>query len=419
MRHMSARYWLVSLLAITSFGYLTADPAPLGPSPSRNPGRTVDLDVPPIPAPPAESGSPAPTARPSIPTIDDPFQQTPRDEASKPADLNQASDAFSKKRYAEAAAIYSKANALNAQQRDEYAYCRLHAVAMQLNQDNGEKTASALALEVEDALRNASDKLLPFGKQLLEEIRRRGNSSPKTTGDWQIVETSNFRILHRGNKQLVAEIAQTAESARRAMYERWAGPPAANWSPRCDIYLHASAAEYARTTKKSAEQLGHSTVEIKGGLATTRRIDLRADDHTIQDATLPSEVTQVILAELFADEPLPRWAVVGISALSETPESVARYRRAVPGLLKDRKLAAVGPFIDKPGFPDAATITPFYAQSVSIVSFLVERRGPKAFMAFLREGPRRGYAKAIVSHYGFKDMADFQDKWVRHSMGAE
>jgi hypothetical protein len=417
---MSARYWLVSLVAITIIGDLAADPAPLGPSPSRNPGRAVDLDAPPIPAPPADSSAPAPPVRPSIPTDDDPFQQKPLDQATDAVDLNQASDAFAQKRYAEAAASYTKAKTtLNSQQRDEYAYCRLHAVAIQLNQDSGDKTASTLAIEVEDALRNASDKLLPFGKQLLEEIRRRGSSSPKVTGDWQIVETSNFRLLHRGNKQLAAEIAQTAESARRAMYERWAGLPAANWSPRCDIYLHPNATDYARSTSKSAEQLGHSTVEIKGGRPASRRIDLRADDAAIQDATLPSEVTQVILAELFADEPLPRWAVVGIAALSETPESVARYRRAIPGLLKDRKLAAVGPFFDKPGFPDAATITPYYAQSVSIVCFLVERRGPKAFIAFLREGPRRGYAKAIASHYGFKDMADFQDKWVRHSMGAE
>lgn len=416
---MGVRYWLVSLVAITIVSSLFADPDPLGPSPSRDPGRTVDLDPPPIPAPPSDT-APLPLARPSTPIIDDPFQQTPRDEASKSVDLSQASDAFAKKRYADAAAIYSRAKTtLSAQQRDEYAYCRLHAVALRLNQESGDKAASTLALEVEVALRSASDKLLPFGRQLLEEIRRRGDSSPKVAGDWLVVETSNFRLMHRGNKQLATEIAQTAESARRAMYERWAGPPAASWSPRCDIYLHANASEYARATKKSAEQLGHSTVEIKGGRPTSRRIDLLADDRSIQDATLPSEVTQVILAELFADEPLPRWAVVGISALSETPESVARYRRAVPGLLKDHKLAAAGPFLDKPGFPDATTITAFYAQSVSIVSFLVERRGPKAFMAFLREGPRRGYAKAITSHYGFKDMADFQDKWVRHSMGSE
>jgi hypothetical protein len=146
-----------------------------------------------------------------------------------------------------------------------------YAVAMQLNQANGEKTASALALEVEDALRNASDKLLPFGKQLLDEIHRRSVPTTKAAGDWQIVETPNFRLMHPGQKQLAAEIAQIAESARRAMYERWAGQPAGNWSPRCDIYLHSSAADYARATSKSADQLGHSTVDQSGRPANAHR----------------------------------------------------------------------------------------------------------------------------------------------------
>jgi hypothetical protein len=422
---MNARVLLVGLVAIVGSGNLVADPTPLGPSPVRTPGLPDQstLEAPPIPAPPAESSSPMPPSRPSLPANDDPFQQSPRDQATSPVVLTQASEAFAKRRYAEAAAIYSKAQlskvVLTATQRDEWAYCRLHAVAVRLNQESNEASPSALAHEVDYALRIGSDKLLPFGKQLIDQIRQRGMSMPKTASDWIVQETPNFRLLHRGDKKLAAEVAQTAESARRAMYERWAGPPAGNWSPRCDIYLHPTGAEYARATSKPAAQLGHSTVEIQGGRPVSRRIDLRADDSTILDATLPSEITQVILAELFADEPLPRWAVVGIAGLSETPESVARYRRAIPGLLKDRKLAAVGPFFDKPGFPEAASITSFYAQSVSLVSFLVERRGPKALLAFLREGPRRGYAKAIASHYGFKDMADLQDKWVRHSMGAE
>ncbi len=64
-------------------------------------------------------------------------------------------------------------------------------------------------------------------------------------------------------------------------------------------------------------------------------------------------------------------------------------------------------------------MTAFYAESVSLVAYLVEVRGPKAFAEFLREAPRRGYAKAIVSHYGFKDTMDLQDHWLRHVMGGQ
>ena len=100
-------------------------------------------------------------------------------------------------------------------------------------------------------------------------------------------------------------------------------------------------------------------------------------------------------------------------------DDALRYRRAVPALLKDRKLVAVGPFLEQPSFPDAAGITAFYAESVSLVSYLVELKGSKAFATFLREAPRRGYARALASHYGFKDPADLQDRWQRHVLGGE
>jgi hypothetical protein len=126
-----------------------------------------------------------------------------------------------------------------------------------------------------------------------------------------------------------------------------------------------------------------------------------------------------VLADLFADQPLPRWAIVGMAALSESPEGVARYRRAVPALLHEKKLFAVGPFLDQPNFPEPASVTGFYAESVSLVSFLVELKGPRAFATFLREAPRRGYARALTSHYGFKDPAELQDRWVKHVLGGE
>jgi hypothetical protein len=127
----------------------------------------------------------------------------------------------------------------------------------------------------------------------------------------------------------------------------------------------------------------------------------------------------VLLADLFSEQPLPRWAVVGMAALAESPEGVARYLRAVPGLLKDKKMFAVGPFLDRGDFPDRESVTPFYAESVSLVSYLVELKGPKAFTAFLREAPRRGYARALATHYGFRDPAELQDKWVKHCLAAE
>ena len=124
-----------------------------------------------------------------------------------------------------------------------------------------------------------------------------------------------------------------------------------------------------------------------------------------------------MLADLFADEPLPRWAVVGMAGLSESPDGVARYLRAVPALYQEHKLFQVAGFLEHPNFPDPASVTAFYAESVSLVSYLIELKGPKAFTAFLREAPRRGYSRCLASHYGIRDAAELQERWIKHSVG--
>lgn len=432
------RLALVScLIALLSpvFLFAQAPTKPSGPAPSDTPAG-LRMPAPPIPDPPADpvpptcpgpaiEAPPAPGVRAPLPGSDDPFQQTPRDKTTTD-DLSQASAAFAAKRYSQAAALFVEADQRKARftdaQREEWAYCRLYGVAVQLNSST--EPASGLASlkrEVESAAKTGSPRLKPFANQLLAEIERRTPAAGPSAVEpgWQAFESASFRVHYRGRSDLANEVLRTAEAARKAMYDRWAGPVGSAWSPRCDIYLHPTGADYAKATGKPADQAGHSTVGVKGGRVVSRRIDLRADESAILDGPLPSEVTQVVLADLFADEPLPRWAIVGMAALAESPEGVARYRRAVPSLLRDKKLFAVGPFMDRAEFPDAANVTPFYAESVSLVSYLVELRGPKAFTAFLRESPRRGYAKALVSHYGFKDAADLQERWVKHELGGE
>jgi hypothetical protein len=381
---------------------------------------------PPLPEPPVDLG-PAPDIKAPPATLDDPFQQPLREEPKAAAADNaaRASAAFAAKRYAQAAALFVEAvkakESLTAAQRDEWAYCRLHAVGNRLNREPVDAaTAAALGREVESAIRDASPRMMAFGNQLLGEIRQRSASGVITAAAavaWEVIEGKNFRVHHQMNKEVATEVAAVAEQVRVAMYERWHGPAPAEWTPRCDIFLHPTASDYAKATGKTGP--GHSTVAQSGGRATSRRIDLPADEPTLLDGPLPHEVTQVLLADLFAEQALPRWAMIGMAALAESPQEVGRYRQSIPALLKGSKLEYVGPFLDREGFGDPKEITAFYAQSVSLVAYLVELKGSKAFAAFLREAPRRGYAKVLATHYGFKDTADLQSKWLRHAVAAD
>ena len=55
----------------------------------------------------------------------------------------------------------------------------------------------------------------------------------------------------------------------------------------------------------------------------------------------------------------------------------------------------------------------FYAESVSLVEFLVKEKGPLVFTQFVREGRKIGYEPALQKHYGYRDFADFEQRWTQ------
>ena len=119
---------------------------------------------------------------------------------------------------------------------------------------------------------------------------------------------------------------------RTATFAKWYGPAGGDWSPRCDIWLHENGNDYAKATAKNAASMGNSSVGFKNGSAQARRIDLRLDDADLLETTLAREVAYVVLADLFPDQPLPHWADVGMTILSEPQAEVSRYARALRGL---------------------------------------------------------------------------------------
>jgi hypothetical protein len=382
--------------------------------------------LPPPPDPTPASLPMTTPAAPAKPLEDDPFQQEPTDR-SRGADLRSKADAaFQQKHYAEADGLFTQAQQarleLSREEREAWGYCKLQQVAVKLNRPADGPVSAELAEQAKQGAELGGERLAAFSRQVLDAVQKRKPAGAVSTPvavpeGWQALETANFRVLYRQNKQLAADAGRVAELARTAMFERWSGPVPANWSPRCDIWLYTSAAEYSRETMKPAQSPGHSTVGLKGGRVASRRIDLRCDDAELLDLTLPHEVTYIVISDLFADQPLPRWAEVAMTVLAEPPAEVARYLRAVPRCAQEKRLLAVGKFLNAPDFPDATSMTAFYVESVSLVDYLVRLKGAKAFALFLREAPRRGYDKALQTHYGFKDSNDLQEKWLKHACG--
>jgi hypothetical protein len=409
-----------------------------------DPGAALELAGPvtppaagPAPNPPAAPRPPTPaTSRPAAPVV----RATMEDEPPEPAAaekvkptmqlLARAEAEFANRRFQEAGTLYAEAYqkdpAALGPGRERWAYCKLHRAVELINQPPAAGTPWAeLEAEVRHALELAPR--LEYGKYLLEEIqKRRRPPEPDTAAPavpvrhtergadgWARAETANFRIFHNQSRELAEQVGQIAERTRQRVHEKWFGGPPEAWTPVCEVYLHATTQEYVKVTGAPGHSPGHSTIRTETGRITGRRIDLRCDEPDLVAAILPHETAHVVLASQFPGQSVPRWADEGVAVLTESRERVERYLRNLPALRQQGQLLQVSQLLQLQDYPEPRRITAFYAQSVSLVEYLADLRGPQVFSQFLRDALRGGYEPALQKHYQLRDFDELQLAWAQ------
>ncbi len=241
-----------------------------------------------------------------------------------------------------------------------------------------------------------------------------GSTAAASGGALQVHETVNFRIFH-ADARLAERAGEAAESVRAAQAKRWGSSALQKpWTPRCDLYLYPTGKAFAEATGQPATSPGFSTMENNGNRITVRRVFLRADNPRVLAAVLPHEVTHVVLADLFIVQQIPRWADEGIAVLAE-PSTEQNLRAldlhdslAAGQIFELRKLMSVET-------PEARDWSLYYAQSVSLTRFLVERGTPEQLIQFVRESHRKGIEPALRDVYRLGGFADLQARWQAYA----
>ena len=390
----------------------------------------------PAKAPAAEAVKPAPTARAKIDDdARDPFRPDNAARPGKASALEQARQEFLSRHFDAAGRLFDEAFRadpnLGADSKEQWGYCKLHQVVQQLNNPPaGGPSYPDLEREVRVALGlGLAPQMEDYGKGLLHKIEERRAAADAGTNEapvavrhldrqadgWAVAETANFRIFHNQPRELAERVAQVAERTRAAMQRKWFGEAGEDWNPRCDLYLHASAQDYSQATGVPGNSPGHSTIRTDGGRVIGRRMDLRCDDPNMVTAVLPHETTHVVIAGRFGEAPVPRWADEGLAVLTEPRDKIERHLVKLPQYRQDRQLFGLRQLMQLNDYPDPHYIGSFYAESVSLVEFLVHEKGPQTFTQFLREGLRGGYEPALRRHYGINDFNDLEQRWVRYA----
>jgi len=234
------------------------------------------------------------------------------------------------------------------------------------------------------------------------------------TDGWLFAATENFGLWHQEARAQAEEVLRTAERARARVLRRWFGKDVGPWQPKCELNLYPSGAAFQQATGLPDRTPGFAQTRYEGERVVSRRIDLRGDWAELLTAVLPHEVTHIVLADQFGSRPLPSWANEGIAVLTEPADNIARHLRNLRRQRDEGLLLGVKDLMDRSGYPDRYGMGAFYAQSVSLVRFLEQEKGPEALTAFLRCAQRAGMAPALRRHYGMT-FEELEQRWQQHA----
>lgn len=338
--------------------------------------------------------------------------------------LSRGMSEFQLKRYSEARQCFEDAYRADPSTlgttREAWAYAIIDGVSKSMEQP-GLVSAKLpeLQKQVESAIEMAPGKMMAVGQSLLQELDKRARAGaggpPTVTGElskfkhlgrnkegWLVVETEHFRVFHKQDQEFAERVAQIAETTRLAMFRKWFGIDGITWDPICELILHPDVGSYSQMTGAPRNTPGHSRMEVDNATKRiiARRMDLRCDIPNMTQTVLPHEATHVVLAGMFGPFDLPRWADEGIAVLAEPNEKIEQHRRNLHKHYQDGLLFGLKELMKMENYPEPRRIGAFYAQSVVLVEFLTQQRGPKVLAEFVKDGLRHGYETSLQRHYG-------------------
>jgi hypothetical protein len=213
--------------------------------------------------------------------------------------------------------------------------------------------------------------------------------------------TENFTVS--ANSATVAKsVGDWAEHLRLTLAIDWLGEELPRWSQPCPIRVD-DGPELAPT--------GRTSFVFRRGEAGGWEMSLVGPVRTVIDNVLPHEVMHTILATHFG-RPLPRWADEGTCTIVEHPEELQRHRRLVAKLLQREATFSLIRLFEMDEYPRDPI--PFYMQSYSVSSFLINRGGRQQFIRFLDDATRsRDWSTAVKMHYGLEGLAALESAWMQ------
>jgi hypothetical protein len=216
-----------------------------------------------------------------------------------------------------------------------------------------------------------------------------------------VYRSDNFQV-EAPSSEIARQLGEAAEKCRKQQALAWLEKELPPWSQPCPIKVKIALDGRG----------GRSAFTFERGRVTSRSIVMEGSLETVRTSVLPHEIAHTILADYFG-RPLPRWADEGAAIVSGCPADRRWYTKLchevadTPGrcMLLRRLLSCRD-------YPD--DVTALYAQSYSLVKFLVDSKGRQAYLAFVAQGMQDDdWDEAVRAHYDFHSVEQLELAWLR------
>jgi hypothetical protein len=183
------------------------------------------------------------------------------------------------------------------------------------------------------------------------------------------------------------------------------------WDNRAKIYIYDNAQDYQQVT-------GHPA--WSSGCAYPRQKIIHTFPYAKKffDVVLPHEMGHIIFREFvgFDNSAIPIWLDEGVASY-EQPLKFSEAQALVKEARDNNRLMSLQELFksDPQLMSDTYRVSLFYAQSVSIVDYLVKKLGQDTFVSFCQQlRDKNDFEKALSSNYNLSNISELDEDWRRY-----
>ncbi len=228
-------------------------------------------------------------------------------------------------------------------------------------------------------------------------------------GDWLKLEGRRFTVYHH-NEKLAVQVLQSAEYYLDKIVAGLGLPERELWSGQCPIYVYRNQEEYRKATGQAEWSGGVYSRETRGAMMISQRISTFQTAPKLMSNVLPHEIAHLAFsAATHYGRALPLVLQEGVAVFNEPAFRRSYYDGLLKSALKTDSAFPVKEVLGMTKYPEKTDL--FYAQGLSMVSYLVSARGAEAFYKFAMDAETQGLDAALKKAYGFTDLDEFERFW--------